>query len=390
MLYANTKYNRKYDIISKDYLITKRRFEMFHLPAYTPPDFSAEIFTSAPDVSTVAVEVAGVAPENFHSTSMYPEYFKVDGEWKLLTGSRMDCVPVLYPDGSLEAKEFRRLQLGEKVVVGRNDNGDEGIYLHTDGFASPDDSADGDSFAFRSGRSRETSFADDYEKLISLLEHDKKDGHIVWVLGPAAIFDRNSRKAMEYIVDNGYCHAFFGGNAVATHDLEGAMFNTALGQDLDTSENVHNGHYNHLDLLNRINRSGSIEQGIIDYKLDNGLINACVRNNVPLVLAGSIRDDGPLPEVERSSDDVQDMMRYHTKKATTIVCLATQLHTIATGNLTPSYVETTDGIRPVFIFAIDVSEFVLNKLRDRGTLEVTTIVSNIQDFLFKVRTLLEK
>jgi hypothetical protein len=363
---------------------------MFHIPTYTPPDFSAEIFTSAPDATTVAVELPGVAPENFHSTSMYPEYFKVDGEWKLLTGSRMDCVPVLHSDGSLEAKEFRRLHVGERVVVGRNDHGGEGIYLHTDGFASSDDSTEGDSFAFRSGRSRETSFADDYEKLISLLEHDKEDGHIVWVLGPAAIFDRNSRKAMEYIVDNGYCHAFFGGNAVATHDLEGAMFNTALGQDLDTSENVHNGHYNHLDLLNRINRSGSIEQGIIDYNLDNGLINACVRNNIPLVLAGSIRDDGPLPEVERSSDDVQDMMRYHTKKATTIVCLATQLHTIATGNLTPSYVETADGIRPVFIFAIDVSEFVLNKLRDRGTLEVTTIVSNIQDFLFKVRTLLEK
>ncbi|MDR0850863.1 MAG: hypothetical protein LBN36_00055 [Clostridiales Family XIII bacterium] len=362
---------------------------MFQIPEYKSPDFTQKIFMDAPNAAAVAVEIPGVAPENFHSTSMFPEYFKVGGTWRLATGSRTDCVPVIRPDGSIDVKEFRRLAVGEQVVVGRIDDGSEGIYLHAGGFSSSARTAGSDSFAFRNGRSRETSFADDYEKLISLLKQDRDGGHIVWVLGPAAIFDRNSRKAMEYIVNSGYCHALFGGNAVATHDLEGAMFNTALGQDLDTGINIPNGHYHHLDLLNRVRRSGSIKQAIADYDIDDGLISACVKNDVPFVLAGSIRDDGPLPEVERSSDDVQDKMREHTCRATTIVCLATQLHTIATGNLTPSYVETEDGIRPVFIFAIDVSEFVLNKLRDRGTLEVTTIVSNIQDFLFKVTTILK-
>ncbi len=177
---------------------------------------------------------------------------------------------------------------------------------------------------------------------------------------------------------------FLEANAVATHDLEGALFQTALGQDICTRENKHNGHYHHLDTINQMNRSGSIEKGISDFGIDNGLIYACIKNKIPLVLAGSIRDDGPLNGVYDEMSAVQDAMRYHTKKATTIVCLATQLHTIATGNLTPSYTVIDGEVRPVFIYAIDVSEFVLNKLRDRGSLEVTTIVSNIQDFLYKL------
>ena len=108
------------------------------------------------------------------------------------------------------------------------------------------------------------------------------------------------------------------------------------------------------------------------------------------MLTGSIRDDGPLIPVKSNMAEAQDAMRKHTRKATTVICLATQLHTIATGNVTPSYTVVNGEVRPVFIYAVDISEFVLNKLRDRGTLEVTTIVSNIHDFLFKVKTLLDQ
>jgi lysine-ketoglutarate reductase/saccharopine dehydrogenase-like protein (TIGR00300 family) len=361
----------------------------FSLPKYRAPDFTAGVCADAPDARTAAAPEDGVAPENFHATSMYPEYFRIDGEWKLITGTRMDCVPVVRDDGSLEAVEFRRLKAGDRVIVERNDDGSEGVYLHTKGFAVDDEAAPADGFAFRSGRSRETSFSGDYEWLVSLLRHDADLGHIVWVLGPAAVFDRGSRKAMEYLVENGYCHAIFGGNAVATHDLEAAMFGTALGQDLETGANVHNGHYNHLDLLNRAARAGSIRDMIEEYGLDGGLVCTCVKRGVPLVLAGSIRDDGPLPEVVCDTGEVQDMMRAHTGRATTVVCLGTQLHSIATGNLTPCYTVTAEGVRPVFIYAVDISEFALNKLRDRGSLEVTTIVSNIQDFLFKLVRLME-
>lgn len=355
---------------------------MFRLPEYTAPDFSQDKFLKSPDASISIVKTKGVAPDNYHATSMYPEYYKINGEWVLMPQTRMDCVPVIHPDGSLEVKEFRRLEIGEKVITGRVDDGTEGIYLYSDGFKSAENKID--PFAFRSGRSRETSFDQDYNVLVDLLMHDKDNGYIVWVLGPAAIFNIGSRDAMEYIIDNGYAHAVFGGNAVGTHDLEGALFGTALGQDIRTRENMHNGHYHHLDTINMINKTGSIEQAIKEYGIDNGLMYSCVKNNVPYVLAGSIRDDGPLRGVIDDMSAVQDAMRVHTKKATTIVCLATQLHTIATGNLTPSYTVVDGKVRPVFIYAVDVSEFVLNKLRDRGTLEVTTIVSNIQDFLFKL------
>jgi lysine-ketoglutarate reductase/saccharopine dehydrogenase-like protein (TIGR00300 family) len=355
---------------------------MLTLPKYIAPDFSLEKFVNSPNATTSKVEMKGVAPDNYHATSMYPEYYKIEGKWRLMPQTRMDCVPVIHPDGSLEVKEFRRLEVGEIVITGRVDDGTQGIYLYSDGFKVEEKGID--TFAFRSGRSRETSFDQDYNSLVELLKHDKDHGHIVWVLGPAAIFNEGARQAMEYIVDNGYAHVVFGGNAVATHDIEGALFGTALGQDIRTRENKHNGHYNHLDAINMINKVGSIEAGIKEYGVDNGLIYSCVKNKIPFVLAGSLRDDGPLHGVIDDMSLVQDAMREYTKKATTIVCLATQLHTIATGNLTPSYMVQGEEVRPVYIYAIDISEFVLNKLRDRGTLEVTTIVSNIQDFLYKL------
>ena len=362
---------------------------MFELPKYKAPDFEEERFRNAPDAKLAEVTRDGVAPDYYHSTSMYPEYFKIDGQWVLIANTRMDCVPVLREDGSVEATEFRRLKKGDKIFLGRTEDGSEGIYVYGSGFAD-ENGCCGDVFGFRSGRSRETSFANDYRRLAELLRHDREDGHIVWVLGPAAIFDDGSRKAMEYIVNNGYCHVVFGGNAVATHDIEGSMYRTALGQHLVTNENMPNGHYNHLDALNQVQKCGSIRKAVEEGHIKDGLVYSCVKNDVPMVLAGSLRDDGPLPEVNCDMSDVQDRMRSHTCRATTIVCLATQLHTIATGNLTPSFVVRNGEVRPVFIYAVDVSEFVLNKIRDRGTLEVTTIVSNIQDFLFKLKSLLEE
>lgn len=355
---------------------------MFTIPTFIPPDFKQSKFQSSPDATTEKVTIKGIAPDNYHATSMYPEYYKINGEWKLMPQTRMDCVPVINPDGSLEVKEFRRLDVGETVITGRVDDGTQGIYLYSGGFSVAESGKD--VFAFRSGRSRETSFDQDYDSLVELLKHDKEQGYIVWVLGPAAIFNSQSRAAMEYIIENGYAHAIFGGNAVATHDLEGALFGTALGQDICTRENKHNGHYHHLDAINLINKAGSIHEAVEACHIDNGLMYSCVKNNIPYVLTGSIRDDGPLSDVFNDMAEAQDQMRNHTKKATTIICLATQLHTIATGNLTPSYRVVDGVVQPVFIYAIDVSEFVLNKLRDRGTLEVTTIVSNIQDFLFKL------
>lgn len=361
---------------------------MFLMPKFREPDFERLDLKKAPNVKFEEVKVKGIAPDNYHGTSMYPEYYKINGSWTLIKESRMDCVPVILENGEVEAKEFRRLEPYDKVIVGRTEDGSEGIYLHASGFY--DEDSTNDVFGFRAGRSRETPYAKDYKKLCDLLKYEKDNGYIVWVLGPAAVFDDKSREAMSEIIDKGYAHAVFGGNAVATHDLEGALFHTALGQDISSLENKKNGHYHHLDTINLVNRAGGIEEAIREYEIDNGVIYSCVKNNIPYVLTGSIRDDGPLLPVKSNMAEAQDAMRYHTRKATTVICLATQLHTIATGNVTPSYTVVNGEVRPVFIYAVDISEFVLNKLRDRGTLEVTTIVSNIHDFLFKVKTLLNQ
>ena len=353
----------------------------FELPKYIHPDFTAAHLVNAPDVVFAPAEKDGVAPEYYHSTSMYPEYFKIDGRWTLAEESRMDCCVVLCDDDTLAVVEARNLKAGDKVILGRTEKGEEGIYLHSNGFV--DKSAEPeDQFVFRQGRSRETAYARDYDNLFKLLKYEKEHGNIVWVMGPAFAFDADARRAMQLLIDNGYGHGVLAGNAQATHDLEAALLHTALGQDIYTQRSQPNGHYNHLDVCNKARRSGSIPQFIKDYDLNDGIMCSCVKNNIPFVLAGSIRDDGPLPEVIADVYEAANAMRNVAKKATTVICMATMLHTIATGNMTPSFRVQQDGtIRPVYLYAVDVDEFVVNKLLDRGSLCATTVVANVQDFI---------
>jgi lysine-ketoglutarate reductase/saccharopine dehydrogenase-like protein (TIGR00300 family) len=354
----------------------------FILPLYTPPDFTIDRLRSAPDVRAERVVQEGVAPANFHATTIYPEYCRVKGKWLLVERSRMDCAMVVR-EQALEVVEQRRLRVGDRVAVGRTENGEEGIYVHTTGFQGL--APVREKFAFRLGRTRETSYSRDYDLLYDLLRHERLHGYLVWVLGPAVVFDADSRDAMVSLIRGGYVHAILAGNALATHDLEAAVFGTALGQDIYNQIPRPNGHYHHLDVLNRTRAAGSIEALIKEEGITNGVVHACLEKGVPVVLAGSIRDDGPLPEVIADVTAAQDAMRKHTGKATTLIGLATQLHSIAAGNLTPSYQVVNGTVRPVYIYAVDVSEFAVDKLRDRGTLGVTSIVTNIQDFLVILR-----
>ena len=354
----------------------------FTLPVYTAPDFAALGLEHAPDARLVVVQKDGVAPENYHATTMFPEYFRLNGGWTLAGESRMDCVAVCR-EGGVEIVEFRNLKAGDPVVVGRSENGSEGIYVHTTGFAGAEGGAE--AFAFRQGRSRETAYSRDYDSIYELLKHERAHGNIVWVMGPACAFDADARAAFATLVREGYVNGVLAGNALATHDLEAGYRRTALGQDIYTQETMPNGHYNHIDTINEVRRLGSIPAFVASGEVKDGIIYECVKNDVPYVLVGSIRDDGPLPEVYGNVYDGQNAMRDLIRKATTVICMASTLHTIATGNMIPCYRVVDGVVRPLYFYSVDISEFAVNKLRDRGSLSVKTIVTNVQDFIVNVK-----
>ena len=361
----------------------------FQLKTYQAPDFTLPRFTEAPEAKFEPAPFDRVAPDGYHATTIFPEYFKVGGRWLLAEESRMDCVAV-YENEKIFVREFRNLKQGDMVFTGRTENGEDGIYVYPDGFSefsgSAADGADSqESFAFRQSRSRETAFSRDYDNIYELLEYEKEHGYVAWVLGPACAFDADSRAAFSKLVMNGYVDALLAGNALATHDLEGAYLKTALGQDIYTQQSYQGGHYNHIDTINKVKYHGSIPAFIEKEGIDNGIIYSCVKKDVPFVLVGSIRDDGPLPEVHANVYEGQDAMRKCISKATTVICMATTLHSVATGNMTPSFRVMPDGtIRQVYFYTVDISEFAVNKLGDRGSLSAKGIVTNVQDFVVNV------
>ena len=350
------------------------------LRKYFPPDFSQPRFQNAPDAKLREAPADGVAPADFHAMSIYPEYFRIGGQWLLAEESRMDCVPV-YRGGRIHVMEFRLLKKGDQVVTGRTEDGSEGIFVHPDGFREQENTFS-DAFFFRQSRSRETAFSRDYDELYSVLRHDREHGKIIWVMGPAFTFDYDARKAFSALIAAGYVHAVLGGNALATHDLEAAYLKTALGQDIYTQRSMPNGHYNHLATINQVKLRGGIREFIEAEKIDNGIIYSCEKYGVPYVLAGSIRDDGPLPPVIGNVYEAPDRMRDQVRGATTVLCMATMLHSIAVGNMTPSYRVMADGtVRQVYFYCVDISEFTVNKLSDRGSLAARGIITNAQDFI---------
>ncbi|NLI33060.1 MAG: hypothetical protein GX422_09840 [Deltaproteobacteria bacterium] len=363
----------------------------FSLPRYQTPDFSVQPFVESPVVRFEEVTVPGVAPEGFHATSIYPEYLQIKkGEWRLLRGSRMDCVVVLESDGSLSVKEFRRLKRGDSVALGRRENGEDGIYVHTDAFVTPREDVR-EKFAFRTVISRETSFSIDYDELYELLAHERRNGFVLWVLGPAVAFDYDAREAFTGIIRGGFVHALTAGNALSVHDLEGSISGTALGQEIYSKRYAPLGHYKHLDAINTIRGVGSIQKAVEEGCIQNGIMKAIIEKGIPYVLAGSIRDDGPLPEVIADAYAAQDAMRRLACRATTVIAMATQLHSIATGNLLASYRVMTDGtVRPVYFYSVDMSEFAGHKLANRGSLTARSILTNVQDFVVTLERGLKK
>lgn len=355
---------------------------------YRRPDFREARFVSAPDARFVPAPADGVLPEGFYSTTNLPTYVKVGGEWRTPVAPRMDSAIVLEADGTLRVLEGRYVKAGQLVAVGYAEDGSEGIFVHASGFATGHDGAGEDEFQFMSSEvSREKPV--DYAEMARLLVQEKeRGGHVVWVVGPAVLHSRG-RDVLTWFIENGYVNALLGGNAVAVHDIEQALMGTTLGMDR-TGRPVPGGHSFHMRAINKIRAAGSIRAAVEQGILREGIMHACVVHDVPFVLAGSIRDDGPLPDTITDVVRAQELMREHAQRTTMAIMIATALHTIAFGNMLPSYVIEADGsFRPLTTIAVDSSEFVVSKLKDRGTHQAFGVITNAQDFLHVLRYFVE-
>jgi len=348
------------------------------------PDFNSPDLKNAPDATFVAAPADGVLPENFFSTTNIPTYVKINGSWLMPREPRMDSALVLDNDG-LWVREGRRLKKGDKVAVGSEEDGSEGIYVHTASFLGDEEGE----FKFMSSEvSREKPI--DYSLMAHILiEERDRGGYPIWVTGPALVHSR-ARADMVWFIENGFVAALLAGNAVAVHDIEASIFGTTLGMTR-TGEATTGGHGLHMRAINKVRAAGSISKAVEQGIIKDGIMRACVLKGVPFVLTGSIRDDGPLPEVITDTLAAQDAMKRHTTRATMAVLIATALHAIATGNMLPAFVTEKDGsMRELPTICVDSSEFVVSKLKDRGTHQAFGVVTNAQDFMHILRLYVER
>lgn len=348
----------------------------------------------APVIRTGLVIKDGVPPQGEYLTVNTPELYQVQlHQWVLPENPRMDGVAQVITekvtlDDNVELRrnvrvvEMNKLKAGDEVVLATTDDGSEGVLI-------PDlqeSTGAHEKFSFMITEiSRERKI--NYRKLADVLKK-AKDGKIVWVLGPA-VAHSGGINDMQWLIENGYVGALLGGNAIAVHDIEHAISRTSLGND-DDSVPVHNGHRNHLEAIAHVREAGSIEEAVRQGVIAEGIMYSCVKNNVPFVLAGSIRDDGPLPDVITDVIQSQDAMREHTKMASAVVMVATVLHSVATGNMTPTYRVSGDEIVPVPVICADMDEFAVTKLADRGTGQAYPALTNAQDFLHNLVVELQK
>ncbi len=347
----------------------------FQMPVFQAPDFTEEKYRRMPSVRLGCAEKDGVSPEDFYLTSHLPTYYKLDGHWVLPEHNSLNCVAVVRGE-EVVITELRDVKAGDQLVLGDSRDGSEGILLYREGFP--------EEVYYRIGKAVETSFSPDYDLLFDLMRQEKaRGGYIVWVLGPSVVFDYDTRHALNQLAENGYIHCLLGGNAMCTHDLEGGYLGTALGQNIYTQENQPMGHYNHLDLLNDVRTAGSIHRFIQDGHVKDGIIRTLDQLKVPFVLSGSIRDDGPLPEVIGDTDRALTETKRELDKATLIISIATMLHSLSVANMASSYRVRKDGsITPVYMFNVDITENVTNKVgAARDFMAYLPMVTNVQDFV---------
>jgi lysine-ketoglutarate reductase/saccharopine dehydrogenase-like protein (TIGR00300 family) len=319
-------------------------------------------------VQLEAVVQDGVAPDDFYVTTIYPSEVLIGDHWYRVQGQRMDGAIAITRTAhgpTAHCKLLRDLKVGEEVVVGS-----KGIHTLR---AAPSLKKSQDDFSFMgAGVSSERRVELVVEQIAWDLRRIRdRGGKVVVTAGPVVIHTGGSAH-LKKLIQGGYVHALLGGNAIAVHDIEQSMMGTSLGMDMKRGVSVQGGHRHHLKAINTIRRYGSIAAAVEKGALTSGVMYECVKNNVPFSLAGSIRDDGPLPDTKMDLLEAQADYARLIEGADLILMLSTMLHSIGVGNMTPA------GVKMV---CVDINPAVVTKLSDRGSVESIGVVTDVGLFL---------
>jgi lysine-ketoglutarate reductase/saccharopine dehydrogenase-like protein (TIGR00300 family) len=314
------------------------------------------------DCRIVEADMDGAFPDGFYCTTNFRTQVRVSGEWIEVADQEMDCA-IIVENKSARCIVMTAAHQGDRIAVGR-----QGVRVFP-----PEVQQRTDLFEFMSSAvSSEKPKGVTVREIAAAMNRTKAGGEkILAVLGPAVVHTGGS-EWVSWLIRNGWLNVLFAGNALATHDIEQAFYGTSLGVSLERGLPAAEGHEHHLRTINTIRRLGSIANAVAQEKLRSGIMFECIQCRVPFVLAGSIRDDGPLPEVVTDVLEAQDAMRKHIPGVGFCLMVATTLHSIATGNLLPGRVK---------VACIDINAATVTKLMDRGSTQTIGIVSDAEPFL---------
>ncbi len=316
------------------------------------------------DVRLVHAQKDGVFPPSFYSTTNLPTQVRFRGRWRPVTGIEMDCGLVVdVKTAHARCTPITSVKKADWVVCGS-----EGVkVLPLERARQPE------LFQFMgSAVSSEKPKLLIIQRLAKEMRAIRRRGKKILVVAGPAVVHTGSGPYLERLIQGGFVHVLFAGNGLATHDIESALYGTSLGVYLDRGTPAKDGHDHHMRAINTVRQLGGIRPAVRRRVLTKGIMHACVVHNVPYVLAGSVRDDGPLPDVITDTLKAQEAMRRHIDGVGLALLLASTLHAIATGNLLPATVKTV---------CVDINPAVVTKLSDRGTFQGIGIVSDSESFL---------
>lgn len=320
--------------------------------------------TAAQDCLLIEADMDGAFPEAFYSTTNQRTEIRLAGQWIAVDDQEMDCgIVVDRAAGRARCLPMTDVRRGDLLVIG-----------HAGVRVIPEQRAhEHQTFEFmNSAVSTEKPKGVAIREVARELLRNRSAGGKTLVVGGPAIVHTGSGEHLSHMIRQGYVDVLFAGNALATHDIEQAIFGTSLGVRLDQGLSVESGHEHHLRAINRIRRAGGIRRAVENGVLTSGVMYDCVRHGVDFLLAGSIRDDGPLPEVITDVLEAQRRMREKIRGVTFCLMIATTLHSIAVGNLLPAWVK---------VVCVDINPSTVIKLNDRGSFQTVGLVTDVEPFL---------